>query len=77
MNVLAKALFEVMNWSSIALSKSQTFSCWSIEPCIIAKILVLMNITLSQLDRSHRLYSATTAKLLSCVIAGGLSFLIA
>ena len=59
--VLAKVLFEVMNWSSMALSKSRTFSCWSKESRIMAKILVLMNIMLSRLDRSHRSYSATAA----------------
>jgi len=75
--VLAKALFEVMNWSSMALRRSQTFSCWLTKPRILAEILVLMNITLSRLDRSHRLYSTTSVGLLSSVIAGGSSFLIA
>ena len=50
--VLAKALSEVMNRSSMALSKSHTFSCWSTEPRIPTEILVLMNITLSRLDRN-------------------------
>ena len=68
--VFAKALSEEMNWSSIALRKSRTFSCWSTELCILAKILVLMNITLSWLDRTHGSHSATVVGLLSSVIAG-------
>jgi len=71
--VFAKVLSEVMNWSSMALSKSQTFSCWSTEPRIPAEILVLMNLTLSQLDRSHRSYSTMSVGLLSSVIAIGSS----
>jgi len=47
--VFAKALSEVMNWSSMALSKSQTFSWWSTKPRISTEILILRNIMRSRL----------------------------
>ena len=55
--VLAKALSEVTNCSSIAFSNLRKFSCYSIEPRIPTLIFVLIYITLRRLDFSQRLYS--------------------
>ena len=75
--VLVKALSEVTNCLPMAFNKSWTLSYCSIEPLIPVVIFVLMNITLSQLDFSHRSNSATSVGVLSSVTYGGSNFLMA
>ena len=72
--VLSKALSEVTNCSPMAFSKSWTLSYYSTEPLIQVVIFVLMNITLSRLDLSHRSNSATSACVLYSVTSSGFDF---
>ena len=68
--VLAKALSEVTNCSPMALE--------NLGPYRIAQprvIFVLMNITLSRLDLSHRSNSATSTSVLFSATSGGSDFL--
>src|SRR4051812_26643338 len=75
--VLARALSEDSNCSSIAFSKLLTLLHSLIEPRILVEIFVFMNIILSRLDRSQCSQSAILSLLLVGVGTGGSSFLIA
>ena len=73
--VLAKAISEVTNCSSIALRNLRTFSCCLIEPRIPTLIFVLMYITLRRLHFSQHLYNRISSGVLVSMILYGSSFL--